>query len=141
MANVQHSSLTGADLHECKGAASASSGQVPVANGAGSAPFTTLSYGSLSNTPLPKLQLNGSPSTGQAIIKVYTTTAAAGLWTVAPSGFTTIWAVHATAVDATNPTVATVATISTSSITGKNVLTNSVTPTGTQTTYVTVIGV
>lgn len=141
MANVLHSQLTGAELHETKGADTASLGQVPIANGAGTAPFGTLSYAQLSNTPLPKLQLNGVASTGQAIIKVYTTTAAAGLWSVSPVGFTSIWAVHATAVDATNPTVATVATVSTSSITGKNVLTNSVTPTGTQTTYVTVIGV
>lgn len=141
MANVQHSSLTGSDLHESKGAASAASGQVAIANGSGSAPFGVLSYTQLGNTPLPKLQLNNVASTGQAIIKVYTTTAAAGLWSVTPTGFTTIWAVHATAIDATNPTVATVATVSTSSITGKNVLTNSVTPTGTQTTYVTVIGV
>lgn len=141
MANVLHSQLTGAELHETKGADTASLGQVPIANGAGTAPFGTLSYTQLSNTPLPKLQLNGVTSTGQAIIKVYTTTAAAGLWSVTPVGFTSIWAVHATAVDATNPTVATVATVNTSSITGKNVLTNSVTPTGTQTTYVTVIGV
>ena len=141
MANVQHSALTGSDLHECKGAAAAASGQVPIANGSGSAPFGQLQYTQLGATPIPKLQLNNVASTGQAIIKVYTTTAAAGLWSVTPAGFTTIWAVHATAVDGTNPTVATVATVSTSSITGKNVLTNSVTPTGTQTTYVTVIGV
>ena len=141
MANVQHSALTGSDLHECKGAASAASGQVPIANGAGQAPFGSLQYTQLGATPIPKLQLNNVASTGQAIIKVYTTTAAAGLWSVTPSGFTTIWSVHATAIDGANPTVATVATVSTSSITGKNVLTNSVTPTGTQTTYVTVIGV
>lgn len=140
MANTLHSALTGADLHETKGAASAVSGQVPIANGSGSAPFGVLSYLQLSNTPLPKLQLDNTPSAGQALIKVYTTTAAAGLWSVTPTGFTTIWAVYATAVDATNPTVATVATVSPSSITGKNVLTNSVTPAGTQTTYVTVIG-
>jgi hypothetical protein len=36
-----HSALTGSDLHEIKGAATATSGQIPVANGAGSAPFTT----------------------------------------------------------------------------------------------------
>jgi hypothetical protein len=141
MSDVLHSTLTGTDLHESKGAASAASGQVAIANGAGGAPFGVLSYTQIGNTPLPKLSLNNTPSTGQAIIKVYTTTAAAGLWTVTPSGFTSIWAVHATALDATNPTVATVATVSTSSITGKNVLTNSVTPAGTQITQVTVIGV
>lgn len=141
MANVQHSTLTGSDLHECKGADTAASGTVPVATGAGTAVFQALSYTQVANTPLLKPQLNGTTPTGQVLIKVYTTTAAAGLWTVSPVGFTTIWAVHATALDATNPTVATVATVSTSSITGKNVLTNSVTPAGTQTTYVTVIGV
>lgn len=141
MANILHSSLTGSDLHECKGAASAASGTVPIANGSGSAPFGILSYLQLGNTPLPKLQLNNVDSAGQAKIKVYTTTAAAGLWSVTPTGFSSIWAVYATALDATNPTVATVATVSTSSITGKNVLTNSVTPTGTQITQVIVIGV
>lgn len=141
MANVLHASLTGANLHEIKGAATAPSGQVPISSGSGTAPFGQLQYTQLGATPLPKLQLNGVDSEGQAKIKVYTTTAVAGLWTVSPVGFTSVWAVHATAIDATNPTVATVATVSTSSITGKNVLTNSVTPTGTQITQVTVIGV
>lgn len=36
MANVQHSSLTGAELHEPKGADSASTGEVYVSDGAGS---------------------------------------------------------------------------------------------------------
>lgn len=36
-----HASLTGADLHEPKGAASAASGQVYVANGSGSGVWTT----------------------------------------------------------------------------------------------------
>src|SRR6478735_334375 len=98
MANVQHSTLTGSDLHESKGAASAASGTVAIANGSGSAPFGVLQYTQLGATPLPKLQLNGVASTGQALIKVYTTTAAAGLWSVTPAGFTTIWAVHATCV-------------------------------------------
>ena len=147
MANVQHSSLTGSDLHESKGAASAASGQVAIANGAGSAIFGVLSYAQLSNTPLPKLQLNNVASTGQAIIKVYTTTAAAGLWTVTPSGFTTIWAVHAQCLSGSQAlgttATATVATVSTSSITGANVVhsasANAIS--GTQTVYVTVIGV
>lgn len=147
MANVQHSSLTGADLHECKGAASAPSGTVPVANGAGSAPFTQLSYTQLINTPLPKLQLNNADSTGQAKIKVYTTTAAAGLWSVVPTGFTTIWSVHAQCLSGSQAlgttATATVATISTSSITGANVVHSATANaiSGTQTVYVTVIGV
>jgi hypothetical protein len=41
LANVLHSSLTGANLHEPKGVASATSGQVYVANGAGSGVWTT----------------------------------------------------------------------------------------------------
>lgn len=41
-----HSGLTGASLHESKGAAAATAGQVAVADGAGSAPFGTLVNGS-----------------------------------------------------------------------------------------------
>ena len=147
MANVQHSTLTGNDLHETKGAATAPSGQVPIANGAGQAPFGILSYTQLGNTPIPKLQLNNTPSTGQAIIKTYTTTATAGLWSVVPSGFTTIWAVHAQCLSGSQAlgttASATVATVSTSAITGANVVhsasANAIS--GTQTVYVTVIGV
>ena len=40
MPNVAHSALTSADLHEPKGAVSASAGQVYVANGAGSGTWT-----------------------------------------------------------------------------------------------------
>ncbi len=147
MSNVQHSALTGSDLHESKGAASAASGTVAIANGAGSAPFGVLQYTQLGATPIPKLQLNNVASTGQAIIKVYTTTAAAGLWSVTPSGFTSIWAVHATCVSGNTAVpgaaVAQVATVSTSSITGSNVQLNAAANVvgGTQTTYVTVIGV
>lgn len=147
MANVQHSALTGSDLHESKGAASAASGQVAIANGAGSAPFGVLQYTQLGATPIPKLQLNNVASTGQAIIKVYTTTAAAGLWSVTPTGFTTIWAVHAQCLSGSNAigttATATVATVSTSSITGANVVhaASANTIGGTQTVYVTVIGV
>jgi len=42
MANVQHSALTGAELHEPKGAASAASGRVYVADGAASGAWTAL---------------------------------------------------------------------------------------------------
>lgn len=42
MANVSHASLTGANLHEPKGVATASSGQIYVANGAGSGAWTTV---------------------------------------------------------------------------------------------------
>lgn len=39
-----HSALTGTDLHEPKGVAAASSGQIYVANGSGSGTWTTLNY-------------------------------------------------------------------------------------------------
>jgi hypothetical protein len=39
-----HKDLTGADLHEIKGASTATSGQIPIANGSGGAPFTTPPY-------------------------------------------------------------------------------------------------
>lgn len=42
MANVAHSTLTGSDLHEPKGVASANSGQIYIADGAGSGTWTTL---------------------------------------------------------------------------------------------------
>jgi hypothetical protein len=148
LANVQHSALTGTDLHECKGAAAAASGQVPIASGSGTAPFGVLSYAQLSNTPFPKAQLNNVASTGQAIIKVYTTTAAAGLWSVTPSGFTTLWAVHATCLSGTTTlgsgtAIAQVASATTSTITGSNLVFSGTTiaTSGTQTVQVTVIGV
>ena len=53
MANVPHSSLTGTDLHEIKGASSATTGQVPVANGSGGAPFGKLTHTSLQTTGNP----------------------------------------------------------------------------------------
>lgn len=48
MANVEHASLTGASLHEPKGVAAASQGQVYVADGSGSGAWTSLT----STTPV-----------------------------------------------------------------------------------------
>lgn len=45
---AEHSTLTGASLHEAKGASTATVGQVPVASGSGTAPF-----GTLVNTSVP----------------------------------------------------------------------------------------
>jgi len=42
--SVQHSTLTGSDLHEPKGAASASANKVYVANGTGSGSWTPLTF-------------------------------------------------------------------------------------------------
>ena len=41
MANVQHSALTGSDLHEPKGIASATAGKVYISNGSGSGAWTS----------------------------------------------------------------------------------------------------
>lgn len=124
MANVLHSALTGGDLHESKGAASAASGTVAIANGAGNAVFGVLSYAQLSNTPLPKLQLNGTDSTGQAKIKVYTTTSnASGVWSVTLSGFTTIWGVFTTTFSNGSElgSLTAVKTVSPTSVTGTTI--------------------
>jgi len=47
MATIQHSAIADADRHEAKGASSASSGQVLVANGDGTTTFRKLNYSDL----------------------------------------------------------------------------------------------
>lgn len=64
MANVNHSSLTDPYLHEPKGAASASSGDVYVANGAGSGAWTA-------KETLIELSLEGYLENVSAVEKVY----------------------------------------------------------------------
>lgn len=143
MADVLHSSLTGADLHECKGAAAASLGQVPVANGAGSAPFAQLSYNYLANTPVtPTMYLNGTAVAGSPKILSYIVTASAGAWSQAITGITTLHGVQATAVGGSTyatAAFATVASATTATISG-NVFVNGNLGT-TQTVYLTVYGV
>lgn len=198
---VLHSTLTGSDLHECKGADSATAGQVPVATGAGTAVFATITYSQISGTPslaavatsgaysdlsgkpvlaavatsgaysdltgkptlatvatsgsyadlsnkplVPTLTLNGTVATSTPLIKTYTTTAAAGLWSVTLSGFTTIHNVIATAINpgstAATTAVAGVATFSTTTVTGTVVLLDNPPVLGTtQAVRVTVFGV
>lgn len=41
---IEHKNITEANLHELKGASTAISGQIPVANGSGSTSFTTFNY-------------------------------------------------------------------------------------------------
>lgn len=53
MTTTPHANLTGTDLHEIKGASTATIGQVPVANGAGNAPFALLTAASLTGTGNP----------------------------------------------------------------------------------------
>lgn len=148
MANVQHSSLTGADLHECKGAASAASGQVPVANGSGSAPFGFLPYSVLTGKPLVPVVYNGNTATGATPqVRVFTATAVAGLFTVSITGLSSILGVSASVVSGAGGIgVTAVASINTATNTGVSgtvvVLGASGNTLGTnQTVYVTVIGV
>lgn len=127
MANVQHSELTGADLHECKGAASAASGQVPVANGSGSAPFGFLAYSTLTGKPtVPVVTLNnaGLPTTPR--VQLYTTTASSGLWSISISGLTTLHGIQASVISGGTAigtaAVATVAAATTSAASGSVVV-------------------
>jgi hypothetical protein len=50
---VSHKDLTGTDLHEIKGASTATLGQVPISDGAGSAPMGKLTHLSLQTTGNP----------------------------------------------------------------------------------------
>lgn len=52
MADIQHKDITDPEIHEIKGAAAASAGQVPVADGAGEAPFDTIGLASLDTAAL-----------------------------------------------------------------------------------------
>lgn len=127
MADVLHSALTGTDLHESKGAASASSGQVAIANGSGSAPFGTLQWNQVGGKPsVPTYYYNDVAVTGPSIIKHYLVTAASGDFSVAYSGFTTIHNVIATCVSAGtgigSDAVAVVRTFSTTSVTGSVII-------------------
>lgn len=50
---VAHKNLTGTDLHEAKGASTATTGQVPIADGLGGSPFGKLTAASLQTTGNP----------------------------------------------------------------------------------------
>lgn len=88
MANVAHSTLTGSELHEPKGAASAALGTVYVADGAGSGNWTSLSTSSFTGmiadfpaieAPTGWLELDGSvisTSTYPALFSVMAKTSA-----------------------------------------------------------------
>jgi hypothetical protein len=91
---AEHSGLTGASLHESKGAAAATLGQVAVANGAGAAPFGTL--------------LNGSLGTGMIVQVAYSTP------------FTTYSALAAIPFDNSIPQITEGTALSTATITPKS---------------------
>lgn len=48
---MEHKDIPDAQLHQIKGAASASSGQVPIATGSGTAPFGFLDWSQIANKP------------------------------------------------------------------------------------------
>ncbi len=146
MADVLHSALTGSDLHESKGAAGASLGQVAVANGAGSAPFTTLDYSFIGNRPVtPTAFFNGTAVTGSPKILTYLVSATGGSWSQAITGITTLHGVQATTVSTTAGAsaayIATINTATTATVTGQVVKADGTALGSTQTVYLTVFGV
>lgn len=146
MADILHSNLTGADLHECKGAASASIGQVPVATGSGTAPFSALDYSFLTGKPvIPTVLFNGVAISGIPVIRHYIVTAVAGSWSQGISGLTTLHGVQATVVSNTpgfgTAFVATVNSATTATISGQVVKADGTALGTTQTVYLTVYGV
>lgn len=146
MADTLHSTLTGADLHECKGASSATAGQVPVANGTGSAPFSNLSYSALTGIPVtPSVAFNGTTVGVTPLVKNYILTASSGSWTQGITGITTLHGVQATVVSGTSGVgsayVATVNSATTATISGQVVKADGTALGSTQTVYLTVYGV
>lgn len=123
MANVLHASLTGSDLHESKGAASAASGQVAIANGTGSAVFAQLQWGQVGGKPVvPSVYYNNVAATDTPLIKSYTATASSGAFSVTISGFSVIHNVIASCISAGTgigtDAVAVVRTFTSTSVTG-----------------------
>lgn len=147
MANVVHSALTGVDLHESKGAASAALGQVAVATGAGTAVFQSLPYNYLSGKPnLIEVSYSGSVITGVPLIKHYLVTGSGGLWTQALSGFTQIHSVHAQVIGSTSGNssaswTTTITALSTSSVSGQVWSVTGTASASSQQIYLTVYGV
>lgn len=80
MANVAHASLTGTNLHEPKGVATATSGQAYIANGAGSGVWTNIATASFTGmiadfpTPIPPsgwLELDGTDISATTFAPLY----------------------------------------------------------------------
>lgn len=106
MANVQHSALTGSDLHEPKGVASATAGKVYISNGSGSGAWTSageiitgyiedVSTAEVVHVPMPFAGtiskvitvLEGAISNADATVTVKNASAASmGTLTIAQSG-------------------------------------------------------
>lgn len=146
MAEVLHSNLTGADLHESKGAAAANLGTVAVATGLGTAIFTNLDYSYIANVPLtPSVSFNGTAVVSKPIVKNYIVTASAGSWSQAITGITTLHGVQATVVSPTtgetNAYVATVNAATTATVSGQVVKVSGPALGTAQTVYLTVYGV
>lgn len=146
MADVLHKNLSGADLHECKGADTASLGQVPVATGLGNTVFTNLEYAYVNGLPIiSKPYFNGGAVTGAPKTLNYIITASSGAWSQAVIGISTLHGVQVTVVSGTagasSAYVATVNTATTATITGQVVKVDGTALGTTQTVYLTVYGV
>lgn len=149
MAKVLHKDLTGTDLHEVKGAASAPANTVPKSNGAGSAPFSFIQWSDVQGKPaVPSYFLNGTQVTSGMLIKTYTTNAVAGIFSVNLKGFTNIHNAFVSCLSGgtelgTAAVVAQISAASTEAVTGSVlVFSDSHTKLGTtQAVSVTVIGV
>lgn len=124
MANVLHKDLTGADLHEVKGAASAPANSVPKSNGAGSAPFGFIQWGEVQGKPaVPSYFVDDTQITSGMKIRMYNATSTtSGTFSVNLSGFTTVYGAVATVISGGTAlgtaAIAQVATLSTASVTG-----------------------
>lgn len=147
MANVQHSSLTGSDLHETKGADTAASGQVPIASGTGTAPFGQLQWTQVGGKPVIVTVYNADVVANTTpLLKTYTVTAVSGVFTAALTGFTTVHNAWATVISGSttfgSTQVATIGSISNTQVQGLVVtLANPPVAGTTQTVRVTVLGV
>lgn len=127
MANILHSSLTGRDLHESKGAASAASGQVAIANGAGSAVFAQLQWGQVGGKPVvPSVYYNNAAVATTPLIKTYTANSEDGAFSVTLSGFSIIHNVIVSCISGGtgigSDAVAVVRTFSSTSVTGSVII-------------------
>jgi hypothetical protein len=72
MANVQHSSLTGADLHEPKGVSGASSNQTYVSNGAGSGSWSEPEPKGVSGADAGEVYVADGGGSGNWVGELYT---------------------------------------------------------------------
>ncbi|MGL4584091.1 MAG: hypothetical protein ACRCVU_14060 [Flavobacterium sp.] len=141
---VEHSALPEAALHELKGASLAATNTVPIATGTGTTTFGFIGYSNITNRPVV---LNPSAVSITPRTQYYSVVASSGLWSLAISGFTTVFSVIPVVVNVGNTigttAVATLATMSNTVATGAVVLLGASANTlgTTQTVMIQVVGV